>query len=74
MKIKWGKMETMTYFIFVGSKITVDGDSRHEIKNFAPWKESHDRLRYHTKKQKHQFADRGPYRQCYFFFSSPVCM
>ena len=32
-------METMTYFIFVGSKITVDGDSRHEIKNFAPWKE-----------------------------------
>ena len=25
-------METMTYFIFVGSKITVDGDSRHEIK------------------------------------------
>ena len=29
----------MTYFIFVGSKITVDGDSRHEIKNFAPWKE-----------------------------------
>ena len=25
-------METMTDFIFLGSKITVDGDSRHEIK------------------------------------------
>ena len=25
-------METMTYFIFLGSKITVDGDCNHEIK------------------------------------------
>ena len=27
-----GKMETMTDFIFLGSKITVDGDYSHEIK------------------------------------------
>ena len=26
------KMEMMTYFIFLGSKITVDGNCRHEIK------------------------------------------
>ena len=25
-------METVTYFIFLGSKITVDGDCSHEIK------------------------------------------
>ena len=25
-------METMTYFIFLGSKITADGDCKHEIK------------------------------------------
>ena len=25
-------METVTYFIFLGSKITVDGDCNHEIK------------------------------------------
>ena len=25
-------IETMTYFIFLGSKITVDGDCSHEIK------------------------------------------
>ena len=25
-------METMTYFIFLGSKITADGDCSHEIK------------------------------------------
>ena len=28
----WGKVETMTDFIFSGSKITVDGDCSHEIK------------------------------------------
>ena len=32
METRWGKMETVTYFIFLGSKITVDGDSSHEIK------------------------------------------
>ena len=26
------KMETVRYFIFLGSKITADGDCRHEIK------------------------------------------
>ena len=26
------KMETLTDFLFLGSKITVDGDGRHEIK------------------------------------------
>ena len=30
-------METVTDFIFLGSKITVDGDCSHEIKRLAPW-------------------------------------
>ena len=29
---RWETMETMTDFIFLGSKITADGDSSHEIK------------------------------------------
>ena len=29
---KMGKMETLTGFIFLGSKITIDGDCSHEIK------------------------------------------
>ena len=33
------KVETVIDFIFLGSKITVDGDCNHEIKTFAPWKE-----------------------------------
>ena len=32
MANRWGKMETVTDFIFLGSKITVDGDCSHEIK------------------------------------------
>ena len=32
MANRWGKMETVTDFIFLGSKITVDGDCSREIK------------------------------------------
>jgi len=31
-QIEGETMETVTYFIFLGSKITADGDCRHEIK------------------------------------------
>ena len=32
MANSWGKMETVKEFIFLGSKITADGDCSHEIK------------------------------------------
>ena len=35
-------METVTDFIFMGSKITADGDCSHEIKTLGPWKKSYD--------------------------------
>ena len=35
-------METVADFIFLGSKITADGDCSHEIKRPAPWKEIYD--------------------------------
>ena len=41
-QIEEEKVETVTYFIFLGSKITMDGDCSHEIKTLAPWKESYD--------------------------------
>ena len=31
-------VETVTDFIFLGSKITVDGDCSHKIKTHLPWK------------------------------------
>ena len=38
-------METVRDFIFLGSKITADGDCSHEIKMLAPWKKSYDQPR-----------------------------
>ena len=38
-------METVADFIFLGSKITADGDWSHEIKMLAPWKKSCDQPR-----------------------------
>ena len=32
MAVEWVKVEAVTDFIFLSSKITVDGDSSHEIK------------------------------------------
>ena len=56
-------METVTDFIFLGSKITTDIDCNHEIKTLAPWKENYDKSRQHIKKQRHYFANKGPYSQ-----------
>ena len=42
--------ETVTDFIFWGSKITADVDCSHEIKTLAPWKKSYDQPRQHIKK------------------------
>ena len=39
-------LETVSVFIFGGSKITADGDCIHEIKRrLPPWKESYDQPR-----------------------------
>ena len=64
-------METVTDFIFLGSKITEDSDHYHEIKrHLPPWKKSYDQPRQHIKKQRHYFADKGPYSHSYAFSSS----
>ena len=50
-------VETVSDFIFLGFRITADGDYRHEIKTLAPWKKSYDQPRQHIKTQRHYFAD-----------------
>ena len=63
----------MTDFIFLGSKITADGDCSHEIKKMlAPWKKSYDQPKQHIKKQRHYFANKSPSSQSYGFSSSHV--
>ena len=66
------EVETVTDFLFLGSIITVDGDCSHKIKTFAPWKKNYDKPRQHIKKQRHYFADKGPYSQSYGFSNSLV--
>ena len=64
--------ETVSDFIFLGSKITADGDCSHEIKRLTPWKESYDQPRQNTEKQRHYFANKGLSSQGYGFSSSHV--
>ena len=66
--------ETVADFIFLGSKITANGDSSHEIKTLTPWKESYDQPRQHIKKQRHYFVNKGPSSQGYCFSSGHVWM
>ena len=67
-------MKTARHFIFLGSKITADGECSQEIKTLAPWKKSYDQPRQHIEKQKHYFANKGPSSQDYGFSSGHVWM
>ena len=71
-QIEGKKVEAVTDFILLGSKITVDGDCSQEIKRLAPWKKSYDKSRQYIKKQRHHFVDKSPYSQRYGFSSSHV--
>ena len=66
-QIEGGKVETVTDFIFLDSKINVEGGCSHENKIHTPWKESYDKPRQCIKKQRHHFANKGPYSQNYGF-------
>ena len=62
-------METVTDFIFLGSKIIADGDYSHEInKCLLLGRKSYDKPRQRIKKQRHRFADKGLYSQKPWFF------
>ena len=67
-QIEGENVEAVTDFIFLGSKITDDCDSSHEIKILAPLKESYDKPRQCIQKQRHHFANKGLSSQGYVFF------
>ena len=74
-KIDGETVETVADFIFLGSKITADGDCSHEInKTLTPWKESYDQPRQRIKEQRHYFVNKGPSSQGYGFSSGHVWM
>ena len=68
-------METVTDFIFLGSKIIADGDCSHEIKKrLLLGRKSYDKPRQCIKEQRCYFADKVLYSQSYGFSSSHVWM
>ena len=68
-------METVADLIFLGSKLTADGDCSHEIKKtLAPWKKRYDQPRQHILKQRHYFVNKGPSNQGYGFSCGHVWM
>ena len=65
-------METVTDS-FLGSKITADGDFSHEIKRLLIlWRKVMTNLDSILKKQRQNFANKGPSSQSYGFSSSHV--
>ena len=64
-------MEIVTDFIFLGSKIPADSNLQPwNEKTLAPWKKNYDKPGQRIEKQRHHFADKGPYSQSYGFYSS----
>ena len=62
-------VETVSDFIFLGSKITKDGDCNNEIRRRLLFGS-----RQHIKKQRHYFVNKDPSSQGYGFSSSRIWM
>ena len=60
-------METVRDFIFLSSKITADSDCSHEIKRCLFLRRKAMTNLECVEKQRHYFADKGPYSQMYGF-------
>ena len=67
-------VETVSDFIFGGSKITADGDCSHEIKRHLLLRRKAMTNLDNILKRRHYFADKGPSSQSYGFSSSHVWM
>ena len=67
-------METVTDFIFLGSKITADGDCSHEMKRCLLLERKAMTNLDSILKSRHYLADKGPSSQRYGFSSSHVSM
>ena len=68
------KVETVPNFIFLGSKITADGDCSHGIKRRLLLRRKAMTNLDGVLKNKDHFADKGSYSQSYGFFSSHIQM
>ena len=65
-------MERVTEFIFLGSKITADGDCSHKIKKWLLLGRK-TMTNLDSILKRHYFAYKGPYSQSYGFSSTHGC-
>ena len=73
MEIDGETVATVSDFIFLGSKITADGDSSHEIKRrLLLARKVMTNLDSIFKSKRHYFANKGPSNQGYGFSSGHV--
>ena len=73
MANRWGNVECSDRFCLLGFQkslrtVTVAMNE----KTFASWKESYDKSIQNIKKQRHHFANKGPYSESYVFSSNHV--
>jgi len=65
-------VEAVIDFVFLGSKISTDGDCSHKMKrHLLLGRKAMTNVDSVLKYQRHHFADKGPYSQSYDF---PVVM
>ena len=69
-----GKLEAVTDFISLESKVTADSDGSCDSKRCLSLEGSYDEPRQWIKKQRHCLAKTGPYSQSCYFSSSHVWM
>ena len=67
-------VETVVDFIFWAPKSLQMVTAAMKLKMLTPWKESYDQPRYHIKRQRHYFANKGSSSQSYGISSCDVCM
>ena len=71
-QIDGDKVETVSDFIFLGSKILRLMTAAMKLKDICFLEEGYDQPRQCIEKQRHHFANKGPYSQSYGFSSSCI--
>ena len=74
MCLERAKMEAVTYFISLGSKVTEDNDCSHEIKRHLLIGRKVMANLDSILKNRYLFANKGPYSQNYAFSSNHIQM
>ena len=74
MANRWGNNGHSERLYFLGLQNHCTGATAMKLKTLTPWKKSYDQPWQHIEKQRHYFANKGPYSQSYGFSSIHIWM